>query len=217
MTPTEAARLLLHASAFDNRQPSEAAATAWSAALPDIPADADSLAAVARYYGTPPARPGERLWIQPHDVRTLRQQIRDERLTGFRYEPVPGDDQPAVYLAALKQQRAAVADGHRPPAIDRPALPGPTMAEVLGGNWPMPPAPSEDAPVPRAHGPLGVICPACGAPIGRPCKGSLRRQRPPHGARRRAAAGLPSVSDTPADIDARRAASARALATEEQP
>ena len=57
MNPTEAAELLGHAAAFDNRNPSAAAAVAWASALHDIPLDNDAKAAVAAYYTTAPQNP----------------------------------------------------------------------------------------------------------------------------------------------------------------
>jgi hypothetical protein len=213
----EAVRLLAHCSAFDNRQPSEAAATAWAAALHNMPADQDAFAAIARFYGTPPPRPGERLWIQPHDVRTIRQQIRDERLTGFRYEPAAGDDNPERYLTNLRQQREAVASGRRA-ATGTPELAGgphPAVAariaelgtigrHVPGGDEP-------DRPARR--GPLTVPCPQCQAPLGRPCRtpGTAKKrggERGPHSARRAAAAGEPVDTEaTRREAERRREAS----------
>ena len=70
MTPDDAARLLAACAAFDNRQPSEMAKRAWATALNDVPLDQDCFDAVAAFYGTPPQDPNQRLWIQPHNVRT---------------------------------------------------------------------------------------------------------------------------------------------------
>lgn len=122
MNPSEAATLLAHCAAFDNRKPSAAASQAWAAALHDVPLDRDTLAAVARFYGTAdPAELGGR-WIQPHHVRSHRKAIRDERLG----PPGPGlspaipaadpDDVPA-YLAALRDQRERAGDGQQVPAL----------------------------------------------------------------------------------------------------
>lgn len=215
MNSRDAARLLQHASAFDNRQPSEAAATAWAAALHDMPCDDDTLAAVARFYGTPPARPGERLWIQPHDVRTHRQAIRTERLEGFVYEPVNGDENPQQYLANLRAQREAVASGRRPANPAVAALgggPHPSVLPALEGAVRLVP---DEAPA-RKPGPLGVECPTCKARIGRHCQWPGGTRRPTHGARKRAANG--EAPTTPDDTAERRAASAAALAqlTDEQ-
>lgn len=121
MNSTEANRLLAHCAAFDNRKPSAAAAEAWAAALHDVPLDPDVLAAVARYYGAGSAQAAEQRWIQPHHVRAHRKAMRNARLEGFRYVPTDGDDDPKVYLASLRAQRQAVADGRReadPPQVE---------------------------------------------------------------------------------------------------
>lgn len=231
MNSTEAVRLLMHAAAFDNRQPSEAAAQAWAASLRDVPADDDAFAAIARYYGTPPTRPGERLWILPADLRSHRQAIRNERLHGFQYQPQPGDDDPRTYLANYRAQREAVAAGQQPAAPDTRQLAGnphPTVARALADVGR--PVPTKDEPEqPQRRGPLGVRCPTCTAPIGRPCRTpgttcGRGRERPPHSARTRAARGLPPPDPdaTRAEEQRRRAASRRLAHTapktpEEQP
>lgn len=216
MTPDEAKQLLARAAAFDNRQPSLGAAQAWAAALHDVPLDDDTAAAIARYYGTPPKNPGDRLWIQPHDIRTIRKQIRSERLDNFSYDGNP-DETPAEYLTRLRSQIAAVASGHIPPAPMRPAIEGGPhrnlneLLSTVGRN--IPNADEDDtAPTPREpRGPLGINCPDCSAPIGRPCRSRLGK-RNPHPARRRAAAGEPIRHDTPEEIEARRQASIAYLA-----
>lgn len=195
MNPTEAGKLLAHCAAFDNRQPSRAANEAWAVSLKDMPFDEDVLNAVARYYSTP-GRPGERLWIQPADVRTHRKAIRDERLVGFQYEPQDGDDDPRRYLAYLRTQREAVASGRRP-AAGLPELSGgphPSVVAQLAGIGREVPKVDEERP--RRKGPLTVACPKCSAPVGRRCRapgvGDKRgRERPPHAARSLAARGLP--------------------------
>lgn len=207
MNSSEAGRLLMHAAAFDNRQPSATAAEAWAAALHDLPFDQDCLAAVARYYGT---ATGDRLWIQPRDVRTGRAAIRAERLDGFEYEPQPGDDNPAVYLRNLRQQRAAVAGGHRPATV-RLALPlGQTIEEdalkAIGRKVPK----TDQTTVAN---PLSVACPQCRARLGQYCKRAGHVQLTPHAARVRVANGEPAYD--PADqqaADERRAAAAAYLA-----
>lgn len=195
MNPTEAGKLLAHCAAFDNRQPSRAANEAWAVSLKDMPFDEDVLNAVARYYSTP-GRPGERLWIQPADVRTHRKAIRDERLVGFQYEPQDGDDNPKVYRANLRAQLDAVASGRRP-ASGLPELSGgphPSVAAHLAEIGREVPDVEEERP--RRKGPLTVVCPKCSAPVGRRCRapgvGDKRgRERPPHSARTLAARGLP--------------------------
>lgn len=233
MIKKEAAILLGHAAAFDNRQPSEAAAEAWAAALHDIPLDADAKAAVAAYYTTPPQNPNERLWILPHHIRTLRTKIRNARLENFVYTPPPGDRDPH-YLARLRGQAQAIASGHVPPPTERPALAGAPSKEFMRGledrgwegNRTVPD--TDEAAVAdtvRRAGPLGVQCPACGAAIGRPCKtpgGSAKQplgkpRSKPHTARIRAARGTPELTaeQRAAQEQRIREASARHLTNQE--
>lgn len=232
MIKKEAAVLLAHAAAFDNRQPSDAAAEAWAAALYDVPLDADAKAAVAAYYTTPPQNPNERLWILPHHVRTLRAKIRNARLENFQYEPLP-DETTAEYLARYRGQVQAIASGRIAAPTNRPALEGgPSrefMAELEARGWQgNREVPDDDEPAAeladtvRRSGPLGVVCPACKAEIGFPCKSSHATKkhplgRPlakPHTARLRAAAGEPQQTpeERAAEEQRIREASARALA-----
>lgn len=108
MNRSEASLLLGHCAAFDNRNDSKAAATAWAAALYDVPLDDDTRAVVAAYYTTPPKDPDQRLWIMPHHVRTLRSKIRSARLENFQYEP-----------AALREHRRVPHSLPRPGPGDR--------------------------------------------------------------------------------------------------
>lgn len=211
MNPTEAAELLGHAAAFDNRNPSAAAAVAWASALHDVPLDADAKAAVAAYYTTAPQNPNERLWILPHHIRTLRSKIRSKRLENFQYEPV-ADETDAEFLARYRGQVQAIASGRMPAPSGRLALEGgPTkrfMDELEARGWDgMRIVPDSDeeavADTVRRAGPLGVECPACRAAIGHPCKtpGGNDRQplgKPrlkPHSARLRAADGVPEATE----------------------
>jgi hypothetical protein len=210
----EAAELLAHCSGFDNRQPSLAAAQSWSAALHDVPLDADAKAAVAIYYSTPPQNPNERLWILPHHVRTFRTKIRNARLENFQYEPVPDETVPE-YLARLRGQTVAIASGRAAAPSGRLALDGgPSkkfMAELEARGWEGNRTVDDESTVEaelldsvRRSGPLGIECPvdACRAAIGKPCKtpGGGSKQplgKPrlkPHTARVRASSGQPEIS-----------------------
>lgn len=229
MNPRDAAQLLGHAAAFDNRKPSQAAAVAWAAALHDVPLDDDAKAAVAVYYTTPPQDPKERLWILPHHIRTLRTKIRNQRLENFQYEPV-GDETVPEYLARLRGQVRAIASGRIAAPTGRLALDGGPSQQFMNeleargwdGNRQVPDSDEESlALTVRRSGPLGVECPMCGAEIGFPCKsgrGSEKQPlgRPlakPHSARRRAASGEPqlTVEQRAAEEDRIREASRRAL------
>lgn len=230
MNRTEAAELLGHCTAFDNRQPSAAAATAWASALHDVPLDADAKAAVAVYYSTPPQDPKERLWILPHHVRTLRTKIRNARLENFQYEPI-GDETVPEYLARLRGQVKAIASGRATVTEGRLALTGGPHARFMEkleargweGNRTVDETGDEEslADTVRRSGPLGVECPMCAAEIGFPCKsGKATSKHPigkplakPHTARLRAASGEPqlTVEQRAAEEDRIREASRRAL------
>lgn len=228
MNLNEAAELLGHCAAFDNRKPSAAAATAWAAALHDVPLDRDAKAAVAAYYSTPPKDPEAKLWILPHHVRTLRSKIRSQRLENFQYEPL-GDETPTEFLARYRGQVQAIASGRVTAPSGRLALTGgphAAVAKVLedGGIGRSVPDSDEEALADsvRRSGPLGIECPACGAALGRPCKapGGSDKQplgKPrlkPHSARIRAAAGEPEITleQRTAEEERRREASRLALA-----
>ena len=237
MNEYEAAELLGHCAAFDNRKPSIAARVAWAAALHDVPLDDDAKAAVAAYYTTPPQNPSERLWILPHHVRTLRSKIRSARLENFQYEPLP-DESPAEFLARYRGQVQAIASGAVPAPTGRLALEGgPSkefVAELEARGWEVgrpveddeESAAAELADEVRRSGPLGVVCPVdkCRAAIGKPCKapGGSDKQplgKPrlkPHSARIRAASGVPeATAEERAEQEQRiRQMSARALARE---
>jgi hypothetical protein len=207
MTPAEASDLLTRCAAFDNRQPSAAAAIAWASSLNDIPLDRDAFAAVDRFYGTP-ARPGERLWIQPHDVRTHRKILRAERLENFAYEPPPGLDDPD-FVKRLRAQQRAVGSGTRPAPAHAPALTGgphKAVANKLAGIGRE--VPDEDIDAVRRPGPLGAECPKCKAAIGRPCRTPGGKERPVHPGRR---GETTDPEAEKAEIERRRAASAAAL------
>lgn len=230
MNQKEAAELLGHCSAFDNRKPSAAAAMAWASALHDVPLDPDAKAAVAAYYSTPPKDPDQRLWILPHHVRTLRSKIRSARLENFQYTPI-GDETVPEYLARYRGQVQAIASGRVAAPTKRLALEGGPSASFMRqledcgwqGNRTVPDSDEEPlADTVRRAGPLGVKCPACSAEIGHPCKTGratpkfpLGKPMPkPHAARAREAAGeqQQSVEERAAQEQRIREASARTLA-----
>lgn len=231
MNQKEAAELLGYCSGFDNRKPSLVAAIAWAAALHDVPLDQDAKDAVASYYTTPPKDPDAKLWILPHHVRTLRSKIRSARLENFQYEPLP-DETPAEFLARYKGQVQAIASGRVAAPSGRLALEGgPSkefVAELEARGWEVGRPVDDDeeslADTVRRSGPLGVVCPACNAAIGKPCKspGASDKQplgKPrlnPHSARRRATEGESEATaeERTAAEERIRQMSARALARE---
>ncbi|MFE5368128.1 zinc finger domain-containing protein [Streptomyces mirabilis] len=188
MTPDDAQKLLAACAAFDNRQPSQIAKRAWATALKDVPLDQDCFDAVARFYGTPPKEAGQRLWIQPHDVRTHRRILREERLENFIYEPPPGESDPN-YLQRLRGQQSAIGGGAVAGPSDAPALTGGPhrdVAKALAGIGRQVPDDDEGdvlAQV-RRSGPLGIECPKCSAPVGRPCRTPGGKERATHPARK---------------------------------
>lgn len=235
MTPSEAAQLLGHCAAFDNRTVGKVDARAWAAALHDLPFDEDAVAAVAAFYGTPPKDPAQKLWIQPHNVRTLRSKIRNKRLENFQYEPI-GDESVGEYLTRYRGQVQAIASGAVPPPTGRLALEGgPSkqfVAELEARGWEVG-RPVDDSDTAaeladsvRRSGPLGIACPieACRAAIGKPCKtpGATDKHplgKPrlnPHSARIRAAGGESEATAEERAAQERRIRqmSARALARE---
>ncbi|RLL66972.1 hypothetical protein [Streptomyces sp. Z26] len=209
MTPSEAAKLLGNAAAFDNRTVGEADARAWAAALHDVPGDPDAFAAVARYYGTAPVD-GRRLWIEPHHVRALRKTIRDER----HGETIPAYDSPDPqesgdeFVQRRREQLRAIGDGRLTPTPVRQLGGGPhpsvapaiangvrTVNATLDGDdgQPRPYMPEE---IRRASGltdrppELLVACPEpyCRADARRPCVTPRgKRRTTTHQARQRAA------------------------------
>ena len=74
MTPQEAAKVLAKAAAYDNRQPNEAAALAWSEALDRSLPLQDALRIVSEHYRD------ERAWVMPADVNRRWRTLGRERL-----------------------------------------------------------------------------------------------------------------------------------------
>jgi hypothetical protein len=70
---------------------------------------------------------GRQPFVAPSEIRDQVKKIREKRLHDFQYVPVPGDENTAVYLKNLREQRAAVADGLREPA---PALEAPDTEQA---------------------------------------------------------------------------------------
>ncbi|MEU9498208.1 hypothetical protein [Streptomyces sp. NPDC048196] len=218
ITYEQAGELLGLAAARDQRTVGEADILAWHDDLNEAGITyVDARAALTRFYvAQGDLRAEDRFRATTPDVIHQAKALRRERLTNFVYEPPPGDSDPH-YLARLRVQLSAMADGRIPALSAAPALEGgpyPRFVEELEARGyqvgrPIPKdedgddsTTAEVAKV-RRPGPLGVDCPSCNAPIGRPCKTRFRR---PHGARRRVAAGQPAASETPTEIEQRRAA-----------
>lgn len=106
MTPRETVLLTRYAKACCPQQAiDEYTPDAWHDLLGDLRLD-DCRQAVATIAQRQP-------FVAPAEIRAEVRRIRDGRLEGFRYVPVDGDDDPKVYLASLRAQRTAVADGRR--------------------------------------------------------------------------------------------------------
>jgi hypothetical protein len=219
MTPEEAVNLTRYVRALCPQQKfDEYTADAWYDIL--SPHDLqDCRAAAANLAARQP-------FVAPAEIVAEVKRIRAQRLENFQYEPVAGETT-AEYLARLRGQQAAIASGRVTPPASRPALEGgphKDVAKVLEGFGRAVPESDEEAArdAARAAGPLGVVCPVdtCQAAIGRPCKTPgatdarpLGTPRRPHGARRRAAVGIPerTAAERAAEEERIRAASARSL------
>lgn len=237
MTPSEASDLLTRCMAFDNRQPSAVASKAWAKALHDVPLDDDAFSAVDRYYGSSVAKSGERLWIMPADVRAGRLALRRERLgdTLPAYPLPAGDETGRQFVLRRRAHLEAVASGKVPgePIGQLEGGPAPKvirrMRELGWAGRPVDPLDEDtvaaeggevpDADAVRRAGPLGIDCPKCLVPIGRPCRRGVlgKERRRLHLERinaQRAALGLPpqEPADSDEEIERRKAASAAALA-----
>lgn len=113
MTPQEAAKVLAKASAYDNRQPNEAAALAWSEALDrDLPLP-DALRIVGEHYRD------ERVWIMPADInrrwRTLgKTRLAEAERLGLPEAPDDIADDPQAWLTWKRTQIRAIKAGATP-------------------------------------------------------------------------------------------------------
>lgn len=213
MTPSEAAKLLAHCAAFDRRTVGEADARAWAAALADVPADVDTYAAVARFYGSPPADGEGRKWIEPHHVRTMRKAIRSERHgdTIAAYSPQNPDESGLEFVQRRREQLTAIGDGRVEPTPVRQLAggPHPSVAGAIeggvrhiddaideNGERPyVPPGFRQSVGMRERPVELSVPCPpakegGCGAREQQPCVSPRgRRREAVHAARQHSAGG----------------------------
>ncbi|WP_326768816.1 hypothetical protein OG978_33610 [Streptomyces sp. NBC_01591] len=225
----EAGRLLGLAAARDQRTVGDADILAWhadlNAANVTYPVAEQAL---TRFYAKDMAslEPDQRRRVTTPDIIGIARKIRAERVADFVYEPPPGDEDPH-YLRRLRNQLEATANGERPAAPERLAISSgkprdvKALTDLIGRTVPDEPGEEEAAAevvAIRRPGPLGVACPTCKAAIGRPCKvdGFSDKRRPrelkkPHTARGRVARGEPASTETPEEIERRRAASLAAL------
>ena len=110
MNPAEATQVLAKAAAYDNRQPDQAAALAWSEALDrDLPLT-DALRIVSEHYRD------ERAWIMPADINRRWRALGKARLEtaermGLPEPPADLADDGAAWAAWKKAQIRAVKAG----------------------------------------------------------------------------------------------------------
>ena len=219
ITYVEIGKLLGLVAARDQRTTGDADGFAWHADLNAACITYDTaVEALTRFYQEMASRrPEDRFRATAVDIIDIARKARRDRLANFRYEPPPGDEDPN-YLARLRGQIAATADGHRPAGAATPALEGSSPAALghilarVGQEIPVDPGEEEarEAAKPR---PLAVRCPVCSARVGQHCRWPGGGRRPTHSARKRAAKGEP-VTDPAAGREAerRRTAAAEALA-----
>lgn len=142
MNHDEMVDLLTLIAARDNRAVGQTTVAVWLEDIGDLPFD-DAREAVAGHFREEPG-----VWLMAAHVRQRVKKIRAARLHDFQYVPVPGDDDTRVYLQALREQREAVASGHREPA-PAPALPpgasdrGPELRRLMARAFKRPPRAKE--------------------------------------------------------------------------
>ena len=113
MTPQEASKVLAKAAAYDNRQPDQSAALAWSEALDrDLPLP-DALRIVSEHYRD------ERTWIMPADInrrwRTLgKTRLANAERRGLPEAPEDIADDPKAWITWKRAQIRAIKTGLTP-------------------------------------------------------------------------------------------------------
>jgi hypothetical protein len=124
----------------------------------------------------------KRPFISPAEIIAAIRDTSAERMDEFVYEPSDPDETPEQYLANRRRQLDAVRRGQRPAVLALP--PGRPLGDLGAIGRAIP---AEHQPV-RRPGPLGIDCPNCKAPIGRPCKTAFsgRPRTTAHQARRNA-------------------------------
>lgn len=109
MTPAETAEALAMAAAFDRRTVGRADVAAWHAVLGDLAAT-DVRDAIAGHYRD------SRDWLMPADIRDRVKATRRTRLAAVPDEiPDADPDDPAAYIAALREGRTRIASGEPRP------------------------------------------------------------------------------------------------------
>ncbi|MFJ8855126.1 hypothetical protein [Streptomyces sp. NPDC102437] len=214
----QAGELLGLAAARDQRTVGDADILAWHDDLNTARISyADARHAISHFYAVHIAtlKPADRWRITPVDIIDITRRARRERLENFRYES-PGGDADPHYLARLRGQLTATADGARPAAIAIEGSPRPALRAALasiGRRVPDEETSDEDTTEEsQPASPLSVDCPQCRARLGQHCKKAGRTQLRPHPARVRVANGEPAYDpDAEQAAEQRRAAAAAYL------
>ena len=106
MTPEQAAALMTYASAFDNRNVTAEAATAWADTLAPYVNLHDGRRAVSDHYATTSD------WIMPAHINRAVKRYRAARIAEAPYGDVPPELDPAQTQAWLTTYRRALGDGN---------------------------------------------------------------------------------------------------------
>lgn len=114
MTIEETIDLLTVVAAFDRRTVGEADATAWHAAIGDLPFGDSREAVIAHFRECTD-------WLMPAHVRNRVKEVRHQRIqdAGIPAPPPELLDDPRAYGAALQAAAAAIADQRDPDAAMR--------------------------------------------------------------------------------------------------
>lgn len=200
MNPKEAVLLTRYVRAMCPQQKfDEYTSDAWFDVLKDFAFEACQEAAATVGRRQP--------FVSPAEIITEIRKQRDDRADGYQGPglsaaiPDADPDDVQAYLSALRGLRTQAADG-----LEMKKRP---IAQLLAGVGRE--IPDEQKPV-RRPGPLGVECPSCSAAIGRPCRTPGGKERGPHNAR---SGGAGDPEATAAEMERRRAVSARHLAREQ--
>jgi hypothetical protein len=165
MNRAEVSALLSTAAVYDRRTIGDVDIEGWMSFMEHVSFDQAHAAVLAHYRET-------RDWLTPDDVLHRIQQERNRRITesDFTYVPSDPDEPPALYLARLRAQLAAVADGRPIPAAAQ-ALKARPVRELISGVARTTVIPREVKEVlgKRRHPALGMSCPRCRVPSGQVC------------------------------------------------
>lgn len=177
ITVDEVTALLKAAASRDQRTIDTADTLAWWQDLNTARVSyGDASAALSHYYAViwPRQDPRQRFRATAPAVIEIVLEIRKKRLadSNFVYEPRHYDESGAEYTRRLREQIAAVADGHTPPQAIRQALKPRPVNELISSFADARVLPPEIAEVIERRRPAArsVSCPYCNAQKGSNCK-----------------------------------------------